>query len=376
MAEKTAELIRSNRSLALLYNAIAQLHHAPTAPDTYRAMLSDIDALLELRGSMACLQPKHGGPARLLASSLPPCPERGTAGCGECVQSVASGGGIGRYQESADANILNLPLRDKEGLYGVMRLSLRQGHRLEQWQEQLLEALIRHVGIALGMSHKAEQERLLALQEERSIIARELHDSIAQSLSYMKIQASLLQPVLSDPTRRLQAEAALRDLRDGISAAYRQLRELLATFRLKMESDFLTLLAAAVEEYGARGDLPIHLETRLGGCHLTPNQEIHTLQIVREALSNILRHAHASQAWVRVIHHAEGEVEARIEDDGIGGGRIVHEPHEDTLHYGIAIMRERAQGLRGRLEIQARPQGGTMVSLWFRATPIPDTPPT
>jgi two-component system nitrate/nitrite sensor histidine kinase NarX len=372
--EKTAELTRSNRSLALLYNAIAQLHHAPTAPETYRAMLRDIDALLELQGSMACLQPKHGGPASLLASSLPPCAERAPEGCRECLGRGE--GGLGQYQESEDGDILNLPLRDMDGLYGVMRLALPHGRRLESWQEQLLEALTRHVGIALGQSHKAEQERLLALQEERSVIARELHDSIAQSLSYMKIQASLLQPVLSDPMRRQEAEASLRDLREGISAAYRQLRELLATFRLKMEGDFMTLLGAAVAEYSARGGLPIHLETRLVGCHLSPNQEIHTLQIVREALSNVLRHAQASQAWVRVIHHGEGEVEARIEDDGIGSGWIVHEPQGDTLHYGLAIMRERAQGLQGQLEVRERPQGGTLISLRFRATPTPDSKPS
>lgn len=375
VAEQTAELTRGNRSLALLYNAIAQLHHAPTAPETYRAMLADIDALLELRGSMACLQSKHGGPATLLASSLSPCADRDTVGCGACLKRVATEGELGRYRDADDADFLNLPLRDKDGVYGVMRLALQSGRRLEPWQEQLLAALTRHVGIALGMSHKAEQDRLLALQEERSIIARELHDSIAQALSYMKIQASLLQPVLSDPERRVEAEATLRDLREGITAAYRQLRELLATFRLKMEGDFITLLGAAVNEYAARGGMPIHLETRLAGCNLTPNQEMHTLQIVREALSNVLRHAQASQAFVRMTHHGHGEVEVSIEDDGVGATQLIREQRDETLHYGLAIMRERAQGLHGRIDIQDRPQGGTRVDLHFQATSTTDSHP-
>jgi two-component system nitrate/nitrite sensor histidine kinase NarX len=284
-------------------------------------------------------------------------------------------GGLRHYQPSADGHVLNLPLRDKDGTYGVMRLSLPRGRYLEPWQEQLLEALTRHIGIALGMSRKNEQERLLALQEERSTIARELHDSIAQSLSYMKIQASLLQPVLSDPARREQAETVLRDLREGINAAYRQLRELLSTFRLKMESDFMSLLSAAVEEYSSRGGLPIHLDTRLAGCQLTPNQEIHTLQIVREALSNVLRHAQASQAWVRVVHDADGEVEACVEDDGIGVGRETQEIAADNFHYGLTIMQERAQGLHGRLEVGARPDGGTCVTLRFKAQSLPTPEP-
>lgn len=376
VAEQTAELTRGNRSLALLYNAIAQLHHAPTQPDTYRAMLGDIDALLELRGSMVCLQSKHGGAATLLAGSLPSCAERSPVGCGDCLSVAQADVGFGSYRDVGDSSLLSLPLRDKDGIYGLMRLALPAGRRLESWQERLLAALTRHVGIALGMSFKAEQERLLALQEERSIIARELHDSIAQALSYMKIQASLLQPMLSDASRGAEAVATLRDLREGISAAYRQLRELLATFRLKMEGDFITLLGATVDEYAARGGMPITLETRLGGIHLTPNQEMHTLQIVREALSNVLRHAHCGQAWVRVIHQGNGAMEARIEDDGIGVSHISHQAPGDTLHYGLSIMRERAQGLHGQIDIMERPEGGTRVLLRFLAESLTDPNPS
>ncbi len=369
--EQTAELTRSNRSLALLYNAISLLNHAPTDPNTYRTVLSEIDELLNLQGSMACIQAKHGGPASLLTDSLPGCDHRTGEKCGECLASVAFIGGLKHYMPTDDGQVLNLPLQDMDGTYGVLRLSLPHGRRLEPWQEQLLEALVRHIGIALGMSRKIEQERLLALQEERSTIARELHDSIAQSLSYMKIQASLLQPVLSDPGRRDQAEAALRDLREGITAAYRQLRELLATFRLKMEGDFLALLSSAVEEYSLRGGLPIHLETQLAGCQLSPNQEIHTLQVVREALSNVLRHAHATQAWVRVVHDGDGAVEAWVEDDGIGPGKEIKTIAADTFHYGLTIMHERAQGLHGQLAVEPRPEGGTRVKLQFHAHAIP-----
>jgi two-component system nitrate/nitrite sensor histidine kinase NarX len=226
----------------------------------------------------------------------------------------------------------------------------------------LLEALTRHIGIALGISRKTEQDRLLALQEERSIIARELHDSIAQSLSYMKIQASLLQPVLADPARRQEAETTLHDLREGITTAYRQLRELLATFRLKMDGDFRNLLTTAVDDYANRGGLKISLEANLAGCHLTPNQEIHSLQIVREALSNVVRHAQASEAWVRIQHAGGGEIEISVEDNGVG----ITAP-SDAFHYGLSIMRERAHGLHGQISVTQRPQGGTLVSLRFHA---------
>lgn len=361
VADKTEELTRSNQSLGLLYHAIANLHHAPLAPETYRVMLQEIEQVLDINGSMACLLPKHGGPARLLASTLNSCPERGQGDCPKCLNQLESDAAWG-YTEYSDHRLLTIPLRDKEGLYGMLRLSLAAGRQLAPWQVRLLEALTRHIGVALGISHKTEQDRLLALQEERSIIARELHDSIAQSLSYMKIQASLLQPVLADPDRRQEAETTLHDLRDGITEAYRQLRELLATFRLKMEGDFRSLLTSAVEEYASRSGLKIGLEVNLTGCHLSPNQEIHVLQIVREALNNVVRHAQAKQAWVHIVHDGEGKVAASIEDDGIG----LASP-DDTLHYGLSIMRERTQGLHGEISIDNRPTGGVRVHVRFHA---------
>jgi len=366
VAEKTLELTRSNRSLELLYHSITRLHDAPLSPASYRAMLGEIDQALDLKGSMVCLLTSHGGEATVLASTLQNCPSREAGEC-PCHATCPETGALGEYDQEGGLTTRFLSLRDAERQYGVLKLVLAPERRLEPWQEQLMEALAQHIGIALGISHKTEQERLLALQEERSVIARELHDSIAQALSYMKIQASLMQPVLSDPDRQAEAAVILADLREGITAAYRQLRELLATFRLKMEGDFLDLLEKTVTEYGNRGGIPVHLIAELAGSHLSPNQEIHTLQIVREALSNMLRHSKAKEAWVR-IRHDGGLVTVSVEDDGIG---LAHTPGQpEPHHYGLTIMRERAASLRGEIDVGNRPGGGTIVRLRFQAERI------
>lgn len=369
VADKTLQLTRSNQSLELLYHSIARLHHAPDAAETYQAMLREMEQVLGLAGAMACLLPRHGGPATVLGGGQEDCEQRGQEDCRLCLEGLErlEQDANWQYRRDGDREHLLVPLRDGDGFYGALRLDLAAGRRLEPWQAQLLEALSRHIGIALGITRKTEQERLLALQEERSVIARELHDSIAQSLSYLKIQASLLQPVMSDPARRGEAETIMRDLREGITSAYRQLRELLSTFRLKMEGNFLDLLARTVNEYAVRGGVPIALETRLGGCHLTPNQEIHTLQIVREALYNMLRHARASQAWVRMVNDA-GHITVDVEDDGVG---LAHPPSPGIQHYGLDIMRERAAGLRGGISVGDRPGGGTRVRLSYDAASVP-----
>ena len=369
VADKTAELQRSNRSLELLYHAIARLYQSPTAVEAYEATLHDIDRVAGLQGSFVCIEPRHGGPATVVASSIGPCPDRAARGdeaCNAC-RTASGGDGVALHNPA----LLRFPLRDREHHYGMLRLSMPDGVRLEDWQRQLVEALSRHMGMALGAARRSEQERLLALQEERSVIARELHDSLAQALSYMKIQVSLLQPVLADPACNAQAAPILADLREGINAAYRQLRELLVSFRLGLSADLPTLIQDAVREYGTRGGVDIALDVELGHCLLSPNQEVHVLQIVREALSNMVRHARACTARVSLRGEADGAVCLAVEDDGSGIGAP---PADSYNHHGLAIMRERARSMGGEIEIAPMDEHGTRVCVRFRAATGAATP--
>ena len=93
---------------------------------------------------------------------------------------------------------------------------------------------------------------------------------------------------------------------------------------------------------------------------MTPNEEIHLLQIVREGLSNILKHAHASHALVGLTAQESGCVELRIEDDGVGIQKSA-----SLHHYGIAIMNERARALNGKIAHLPRDEGGTCVQMLF-----------
>lgn len=367
--EKTSDLTRSNQTLEVLYRVISRLYHAPASPAAYEETLREIEALLGLEGSFVCMQPKHGGVGRVLFSSMSDCASRraGAEGCARCPGRAAPW----TYRHEDGRDVLLVPLRDAEHLYGMMRLALRAGRRLHGWQHALIEAVSRHMGIALGISFETERERLLGLQEERSIIARELHDSLAQSLSYLKIQASLLSPALQRADGRDEALDIVADLREGINAAYRQLRELLSTFRLRIEGDFAALIGDTVKEYSDRSRVPIDLDLRLDGCHLNANQEIHVLHIVREALSNATRHAEASRISVNLASSGDGEVRVAVEDDGKGIAPPSNEPH----HYGLTIMAERARGLGGRLTIGPREPRGTSVVLRFAAPRASLAPP-
>lgn len=367
--QKTADLQRSNQSLELLYHVITRLYHAPASADSYQAALAEIERTLGLKGSFACVQAKHGGAAAVLFSNIGDC----SSGCVDAVAACADCPGQAEpwvYRRQGDHDELMVPLRDTENLYGMLRLALPSGKKLEAWQQTLLEAVSRHIGVALGITRQSERERLIALQEERSAIARELHDSLAQALSYMKIQTSLLSPMLGDAQRRAEAETVLADLREGISSAYRQLRELLSSFRLKMDGDFVQVLRAAAEEFSARGGLPVELELDLGVCSLTPNQEVHLLHIVREALSNAVRHAGAAKVQVCLTADEACRVMLEVRDDGRGLGQS---PAAARHHYGLTIMEERARSLGGRFELAEARAGGTCVRVCFAAGRIQES---
>jgi two-component system nitrate/nitrite sensor histidine kinase NarX len=124
--------------------------------------------------------------------------------------------------------------------------------------------------------------------------------------------------------------------------------------------DLAGALRQTADEFAERGELEIGLEIALEGCPLTPNEEIHVLHVVREALSNVLNHARARRARVALACQADGEVAVAVEDDGVGIAK-----RADLHHYGMTIMEERARTLSGRVEFASRPEGGTCVTLSF-----------
>lgn len=359
--EKTAELTIANRSLELLYHSISRLYNGPVAHDTYAILLKDLENVLGVGHGLACLVETGDAQARVIASTLRPnstdADMCGLMGCDECLSHPK----LTIHPLANGRRVLSLPLKDAEHHYGVLQLEMPSGKELAYWQTQLLEALSRHIGIAIGTAKRTEQSRRLSLLEERAALARELHDSLAQSLAYMKIQVSRLKPLVDNPQRGDEARAVLEELREGLNSAYRQLRELLTTFRLRIEGGGLAAaLETTVTEFTNRGGIPITLDIHLAGCKLTPNEEIHALQIVREALSNVLNHAQARHARVSVNCAGDGSVAAIVADDGIG----IHEA-ADTHHYGMAIMEERARNLGGRLMVENLPDVGTRVTLHF-----------
>ena len=397
VAAKTRDLARTNHSLELLYRTSRTLDEAPISEDLLRRVLLDVRAQLGLAEVVLCLRHAAEGVdcscigTGTLGDGTPGRARLGPANCRLCAGAETDGArqALPSAQRPHEPRPLELPVGDAEQRFGLLRVLPAPGARLESWQRPLLESLAAHLATALALRARMRESRRLVLHEERSILARELHDSLAQSLSYLKIQAARLDVALRSAApaaamatasqeratapaeRRATATPAeiLAEMRTGIASAYRQLRELLTTFRLRMDGAGLgSALADTVRELGQRGALRIRLRDRLPPGLLSANEEVHVLQIVREALSNVLRHARAGRAWV-TIGQARGSVRVVVGDDGVGCPARDAPPPGSTptaaLHHGTTIMRERALSLGGRLGIQPRAGGGTRVVLCF-----------
>ncbi len=208
---------------------------------------------------------------------------------------------------------------------------------------RLLEREIRERERAVAAERDAEARTRLT--EQRLHIAREIHDIVAHSLAGIGVQARVAEEVLD--TDKNEARRSIRAIIDATSDAITQLRETVG--KLRSQPPAPPDLKALVS--GIHG-LDVDLEVE--GDPASPETEIVVASIVRESLTNIIRHSGASKARVSVIHDPD-EVSVEITDDGQGGDGFVE-------GHGIRGMRERAEALGGRLEAGPLESGGFRVA--------------
>jgi len=237
--------------------------------------------------------------------------------------------------------------------------------RPASWQNELLKAMANLIATSIDLQRKRRSESRLVIMEERAVIARELHDSLAQSLSYLKLQISLLNKQYQKGLSQEEISTTINEISKGTNQAYKHLREILTTFRLKLNNVSIeNSIQEAVNEFSKKCHYTIEFHYSLDKNVLKPHQEIHLLQIIREALSNIHSHAQASATTVNVRLEND-EVQLEITDNGCG---LPESPSKEG-HFGLKIMDERAKSLGGTLHFEQNTPHGTRLSLHFKITP-------
>ncbi len=285
----------------------------------------------------------------------------------------------GLCRRAGFASVLSVPVRLKDRLLGEIDIFYRQPATLADGDRSLLETLASHLAGAIEALRVDALRREAAVSEERSLIARELHDSIAQGLAFLKIQSGLLRDEVAGmpagETERLRH--TLAELDTGIRESLADVRELLLHFRTRADAeDILPALRTTLTKFEHQTGLPAHLDVEGEGMALPADVQIQVLHVVQEALSNVRKHACASQVWIDVRQSPQWIIEVR--DDGTGLDAAALTP--DETHVGLRIMRERAAGIGAQLDIHSVPGAGTSVVLILPptlsaalspATPVP-----
>jgi signal transduction histidine kinase len=244
----------------------------------------------------------------------------------------------------------------------------------------LLFALVGYVVVRLMTAQRAQREALaranaqlahyattleqLATSRERNRLARELHDTLAHTLSAVAVQLEATSVLWdNDPAAaRAMLERSLTATREGLAEARRAIDALRAT---PLEDLGLVLaIRNLAESVATRADLALDLQVPDHVGDLSPAVEQVLYRVAHEALSNAARHADARHLTVR-LDRVGAQITLTIADDGRGFDTS-NPPPDD--HYGLRGMRERAEMIGGALEIESRPGQGTTVRLTVEAT--------
>ncbi|WP_394130802.1 histidine kinase [Marinobacter nauticus] len=359
--QKTEELEISHAALQVMHSASRGLFANHDLCSGAIPMLQDLEQLLGIGPIRLFLHDKESAePVEAITTATPKRPFYcRDHHCNACLVTPEV------YDEmpleNNDGRRLLLPIRTPGQLLGTLEVWYPAEKGLPETSRRLLETLTDQLATAIFLEKQITEEQQLTLAEERTVIARELHDSLAQSLSYLKMQVTRLRRLNIDGEQKPIHDDILDELSTGLNSAYRQLRELLATFRLKLDTpDLATALRKTIDEFSERLGKPVAFEYNLPPQTLSPNEEIHTLQIVREGLANAVKHADATDIAVKVVFDSP-QVRASIQDNGKGlpGG------DQPVNHYGLIIMQDRARTLGGKVNVRNRDEGGVEVALTF-----------
>lgn len=235
---------------------------------------------------------------------------------------------------------------------------LRPGPRVEERTDQEVATLTTAFN---AMLERLEVERrggaqraVMALEDERRRVARELHDQVGQSLTGVLLQIERAAAGTTGDSR-----ARLEDAREATRAAMEDVRHIAQQLRPEILDDLglPSALRALVQAMGHAADVRVTCAIEPGLPRLAPEAELAVYRVAQESLTNVARHAQASHAWVRLEPSGHG-VALTVRDDGCGmqGGHVGDAG-------GIRGMRERALLANAELSVTSPADGGTLVRL-------------
>jgi len=251
------------------------------------------------------------------------------------------------------------PLLSEGETLGAIFLGAKRRRALNERHAELLRTIAHQTALAIRNAQLYNRLGQMAILEERYRLSREIHDGLAQTLGYLGLQAERLEALIASG----RAQAALQEvseLRRTVRAAYVDVREAIDGLRLSVEQpgQLAARLRSYVSEFSRQSGIAADFEAWPDDLSVDPSIGLQLLRIAQEALTNVRKHALATQVYVR-LSRSDKELELSVTDNGLG---FPPSPQpESHRSYGLVSMRERAQSLGGNLAVATRPGQGTRI---------------
>ena len=383
VARQTRRLAQQTASIKILYDVAASINQMSDVDSLLLRFLPVIKEMVHGRAGTVQLI-SSGGKMRLVGSigpddvllseqdqlPVPLCQCGKTLSSGEVLcehDAAACARRIGRRMYTPEEmETVEVPLEFHGDLLGIYRVYVRRpGLTGREDLLDLLSTIGTHLSIAIAKQRSDDEAHRLSIIEERTTLANELHDSLAQTLASLRFQVRMLDETLEQSDAQRGARLELERIRNGLDEAHTELRELLNSFRAPVDERGLEpALQKLIERFRQETGVPIFFQKRCRNITLGASEEMQILRIVQECLVNIRKHAKAHTVRVLLTCSNEGQYELLVEDDGVGfdNSRPDGKPGE---HIGLSIMDERARRLGATLRIESEPGEGTRVELSY-----------
>ncbi|WP_434778210.1 histidine kinase [Neisseria sp. Ec49-e6-T10] len=374
--EKTQALEEKNHELSLLYEITAFLHETHTKENMAQGFLKYIMPLCQAdAGSVRLLDAdrrkfdyiSHIGLSDEFLSAET-CAALDGCYCGDSVKHskavVFDIHDLDKKElqciKAQFQKFVVFHIRNHDHEIGIVTLYFHKNHSLNLQDLRLLEALSNQLGVSIENQRLVLRDKQFAVVEERNLMAQGLHDSIAQSLSFLNMQVQMLESAIKNGENE-QAQENLTFIREGVQESYEDVRELLLNFRVRInKEEFPEAVHSLVKRFQQQTDVDVELAIQGNGPSLNPQQQLQVVFILQEALSNIRKHAQASKVTININNDAAFSM--TIQDNGVGFDSDKIQSKKSS-HVGLSIMKERATQIAAHIEVQSVKTKGTCVTL-------------
>ena len=380
--KQTGRLREKKQSLELLYDMAASINSSRDLSDLLGKFLKTLKDLIGAEAACVRLLTPEGDMEligsigldevfvkreKLMPANVCLCGDVMGSGRMECKSDLRSCDitfAENNYQTD-ELQLLVIPLQYQEKVLGVYNLFVAHGRAVAYREnEELLTSIGRHLGVAIEKARLDQDANRLSRIEERTLLANELHDSFAQTLASLRIHVRILDETLHQDDECMIWEQ-MELVEDSLEEANSELRQLIAQFR---RSDDLSGLLPDIEHVVSRFrreiDATIFFQNQWKDIDLPVEYEHEVTGIIQEALNNIRKHSRAHTVRILLSSGSDSEYRVLIEDDGIGFDTLSHEGTSES-HFGLTIMRERAERINGHIQIETEPDDGTRIELEF-----------